>query len=346
MHHHTKLSKRRSAKSSLSFLTAAALMTTGMAFTASSSFAKAESKMKFDYEVLIIGGGPAGISAAMTLGRIRRSALVADDNRPRNAPSSHLNNFPTRDGIHPEEWRKLARKDLQKYDTIKSFNGRVHSVVQTDGGFRAKLSSGASISVKKVILAYGIKDKMQPIPGYKELWGKSIFHCPFCHGFETTGSKIGILINNEMGFHSVRMIQNFSTDLVIFTNGGVKPTAEQKKDLAKENIPVVEDKIARFQHVGEKLKNVELENGKNIELHYLFSSPELPFEIASDIGDSLGCKKTHFGLYEVNELGATSVPGVFAAGDNMAMAQSVLLSCAAGVKAGMGALQQLLMEEQ
>lgn len=346
MNQKTNLSRRQAVKFGLSTFTVAALMATGMATTASSSYAKAEGKMKFDYEVLIIGGGPAGISAAMTLGRIRRSALVADDNRPRNAPSSHINNFPTRDGIHPEDWRKFARKDLKKYDTIKSFNGRVLSVEQMDGGFQAKLSSGSSISVKKVILAYGIKDKMQPIPGYKELWGKSIFHCPFCHGFETRGSKIGILINNEMGFHSVGMIQNFSTDLVVFTNGRVKPTDEQKQYLARKKVPLVEEKIARLQYEGESLKNVELENGKKIERQYLFSGPELPFEIASDIGDSLGCKKTQFGLYEVNEMGATSVPGVFAAGDNMAMAQSVLLSCAAGVKAGMGALAQLLTEEE
>jgi thioredoxin reductase len=302
--------------------------------------------MKLDYDVLIVGGGPSGLSAAMTLGRIRRSVLVADDNRPRNAPSSHINNFPTHDGIHPEEWRNLARKDLKKYDTVNSFDGRVLSVKQVDGGFQARLSSGPSISSKNVILAYGIKDKMQPIPGYRELWGKSIFHCPFCHGFETSGSKIGILINNEIGFHVIGMIQNFSNDIVAFTNGRVQLTDEQKVDLNRRKIRLVEDKIARLLYEGENLTNVELENGQKIERKYLFSGPELPFETVSDIGDSLGCKKTQFGLYEVNELGASSVPGVFAAGDNMTMAQSVLLSCAAGVKAGMGTLQNLLSENE
>lgn len=309
------------------------------------SYAKTEKKMKFDYEVLIIGGGPAGLSAAMTLGRISRTALICDDNKPRNAPSAHINNFPTRDGINPEEWRKLARKDLEKYQTIKSFDGRVVSVEQIKNGFQAKLSSGSIVTVKKVILAYGIKDKMPPIPGFIELWGKAIFHCPFCHGFEVRGSKLGFVISNEMAFHALPMIQSLSPDLVVFTNEKMKLNDEQRQHLKQNKITHIEDRIERFQYKGEKLNSVILANGKQIDRQYLFYNAEMPFELKSDIGESLGCKKNQFGLYEANEFGVTSVPGVFAAGDNMSFAQSVLLACASGVKTGMAVIAELLKEE-
>jgi thioredoxin reductase len=301
--------------------------------------------MNIDHEALIIGGGPAGLSAAMTLGRISRSALVADDGQPRNAPSSHLNNFPTRDGIHPREWLKLARRDLDKYATIRRFDGRVVSAERTSGGFRAKLSSGAEVSVKKIILAYGIQDKMPPIPGFRELWGKSIFHCPFCHGFEIRGARIGFLISNETAFHPLPMIHSLSPDLVLFTNGKVKLSDEQRRLLDRRNIVLIEDEVSRIHHDGESLRSVELADGKRIERQYLFYNPELPFDLKSDIGNSLGCRKTPFGLYEVNEFGATSVEGAFAAGDNMAMGHSVLLAAASGVRAGTATIAQLLSEE-
>lgn len=329
------------------------LVSAGMAVTSASISDKASAveqkrkvnKVKFDYEVLIIGGGPAGISAAMTLGRISRSALIVDSRRPRNAPSSHLNNFPTRDGIHPQEWLRLARKDLEKYQTIKSLEGEVLSVLQTADSFSATLSTGLSVLVKKVILAYGIKDKMPSIPGFKELWGKSIFHCPFCHGFEIRGSKIGFIISSELAFHSLAMIHSLASDLIVFTNGKVKLSGDQKSELRKKNITLVEAKISRFHFDGEALKSVELETGQKIQRQHLFYNPEMPFDLKSDVGSSLGCKKNQFGLYEVNEMGATSVPGVFAAGDNMSMAQSVLLASASGVKSGMATIAQLLTEE-
>lgn len=322
-----------------------AVVITGLFVAIPDSYANGEEKMKFNYEVLIIGGGPAGLSAGMTLGRMSRTALICDDNKPRNAPSAHINNFPTRDGIHPEEWRKLARKDLEKYQTIKSFDGRVQSVEQVKNGFQAKLSSGSKINVKKVILAYGIKDKMPPIPGFKELWGKAIFHCPFCHGFEVRGSKLGFVISNEMAFHALPMIRSLSSDLVVFTNGTMKLNDEQRQQLGQMKVTLVEDSIERFQYKAETLNSVILASGKKIDRQYLFYNAEMPFELKSDIGESLGCKKNQFGLYEASEFGVTSVPGVFAAGDNTSFAQSVLLACASGVKTGMAVIAELLKEE-
>lgn len=300
--------------------------------------------MKTDYEVLIIGGGPAGLSAALSLGRIARSALVCDDARPRNAPSSHVNNFPTRDGVHPAEWRLAARNDLGKYQTIELFEGRVDSVEKSGPFFFATLASGRQIITKKVILADGVKDRLLPVPDFAELWGKSIFHCPFCHGFEIRGSRIGILAQSELAFHSLPMIHSLAADLVVFTHGMKLFTQDQREFLARKGISLMEEKIEGFVREGERLRSVVLSSGRSLERQYLFYSPPMPFELKSGIGLSLGCETDSFGLYKVEMRGKTNVPGVFAAGDNMSPGHSVLLASAAGSMAGMGAISELLME--
>ncbi len=301
--------------------------------------------MKFDYEVIIIGGGPAGLSAALSLGRMSRTALVCDDNRPRNAPSSHLNNFPTRDGIHPVEWRKLAKKDLEKYPTISFFEGSVLSVEKSPSGFTVKLSSGTEAFFKKVILAYGVEDKPLSVSGFSELWGKSIFHCPYCHGFEIRGSRIGFISNGEMTFHVLPLIYDLASDLILFTNGKAEFSGEQLDLLKRKNIEWIEEKISGFVLEGERLKSVSLENGKTVERDTLFLRPSFPFRLKSQIGETLGCEKTEFGFYKVGERGATTVDGVFACGDNISPAHSVLLAAASGMMAATGVVFELLNEK-
>lgn len=300
--------------------------------------------MKFDYEVLIIGGGPAGLSAALALGRMSRTALVCDDSRPRNAASSHLNNFPTRDGIHPAEWRKLARKDLEKYNTVNFFEGSVLSVDKAGSGFIAKLSSDQIFHFKKVILAYGVEDKYLSVPGYKELWGKSIFHCPYCHGFEVRGSKLGLIGNGETLFYMLPLIYDLASDLIVFTNEKAEFKEEQKDLLKRKKIRFIEDKIASFIYEGEKLKAVTFENGETVEREALYALPTFPYKLKSKIGEELGCEKDQFGFYKVGERGKTSVDGVYACGDNANGAHSVLLAAASGGMAAAGIVHELLSE--
>ncbi|TGL64183.1 NAD(P)/FAD-dependent oxidoreductase [Leptospira sarikeiensis] len=301
--------------------------------------------MKFDHEVLIIGGGPAGLSAALALGRMGRSALLCDDNRPRNIASSHLNNFPTRDGIHPAEWRKLVRKDLEKYNTIHFFEGTVLSVENSGAGFIAKLSSEKVLNFKKVILAYGVIDKFLEVPGYKELWGKSIFHCPYCHGFEVRGSKIGLIGNGEMLFHMLPLIYDLASDLVVLTNGKAEFKEEQKELLQRKKIRLIEEKISGFKYEEEKLNSVLFENGEELNREALYSLPSFPFQLKSQIGENLGCEKDQFGFYKVADRGKTNIEGVFACGDNVSPAHSVLLAAASGGMAGAGVVHELLNEK-
>lgn len=300
--------------------------------------------MNNDYEALIIGGGPAGLAAAMTLGRMSRRVLLCDDNRPRNAPSQHVNNFPSHDGIHPEEWRKQTRKDLEKYKTIESASDTVLSVEKESIGFKAKLASGKGIHAKKIILAYGVEDSLPAIPGFKELWGKSIFHCPYCHGFEIRGSKLGFLANHPMAFHGLPMIFDLASHLTIFTNGKAVYSPEQIAILKHKNIELIETKIEKLRHTGEKLESVVLEDKRTVELEGLFTFPSMPFKLKSNIGESLGCERTEFGLYKANERNGTNIPGVYACGDNMSMVHTVLLAAASGVLAGAGVAYELLQE--
>ncbi|PJZ75257.1 NAD(P)/FAD-dependent oxidoreductase [Leptospira neocaledonica] len=301
--------------------------------------------MKFDYEVLIIGGGPAGLSAALALGRMSRTALVCDDSRPRNAASSHLNNFPTRDGIHPAEWRKLVRKDLEKYNTINFFEGSVLSVEKSGPGFVAKLSLDKTFYFKKIILAYGVEDKHLPIPGYKELWGKSIFHCPYCHGFEVRGSRLGLLGNGDMLIYMLPLIYDLASDLIVITNGKAELKEEQKDLLNRKKIRLIEEKIIGFIYEGEKLKAITFENGVTIERDALYALPSFPYKLKSKIGEELGCEKDQFGFYKVGERGKTSIDGVYACGDNANGAHSVLLAAASGGMAGAGIVHELLSEK-
>lgn len=300
-------------------------------------------EFKIDYEVLIIGGGPAGLAAAMTLGRIGRSVLVCDDNRPRNAASSHVNNFPSRDGIHPESWRRETRRDLEKYQTVQFYSGHVAHVVQEDKIFKAKLSSEKIITAKKVILAYGMVDILPEIDGLSELWGKSVLHCAFCHGYEVRNQKIGIISNGDMAMHIAPLIWGLSCDLIIFTNGVAQLSDEQRQSLEKNNIMVIEEKIKRLNRIEDSLKEIVLEGGNVIERDALFLTPNLPIQMKSSIGLNLGCEKNEMGHYKVGERGETTVAGVYAAGDNMKFS-SVLISSASGVMAGTGVVFELLNE--
>lgn len=299
--------------------------------------------MKPKYDVLIIGGGPAGLSAALAVGRMGRTALLCDDGRPRNASSQHLNNFPSQDGIHPADWKKKVKADLQKYSTVKIENKTINSVEKKENFFEASIGEEI-IPISKVILAYGIVDQLPEIPGLRELWGKSVLHCTYCHGFEVRNEKLGLILDSPMAIQSLPSVYELSKDLVLFTMG-FKLEPELKDTILKKNLLIIETKIKSLNHDGEFLKSVLLEDGNLITLNRLFLAPKFPYLMKSQLGEKLGCEKTEFGIFKVSQRNETTVPGVFAAGDIMGMAHTTLLSAAAGNMAGAAAISSLLNEE-
>lgn len=341
-----ELTRREAIKITALMMGAAAVTSgcTSLDLQTSSSKSK-KIPIKPEYEVLIIGGGPAGLTAAMTLGRMSRSVLLCDDNRPRNFPSTHVNNFPSDDGIHPADWRRKTRKNLEKYKTVETADASVLSVVKNTSGFTAQLSSGETVFAKKLILAYGVVDTLPPIPGFKELWGKSIFHCPYCHGYEARDLKLGFFSSHPMAFHMVPMLHDLALHLTLFTNGKSPYTSEQVAILKQKKIDLVESKVSKLDYEQTSIKSVVLEDGKSVELQGLFFFPNEPFRLKSQIGELLGCERTEFGFYKVNERNQTTVSGVYACGDNMSMAHSVLLAAASGVTAGANVVYELLSEK-
>lgn len=261
--------------------------------------------MKLNYDVAIIGGGPAGLTAGLTLGRGGRSVLILDEGKGRNAPAAHMNNFPSRDGTPPDEFKEQIRNDLKKYEDVKIERTKVFSLEKTENGF---LVNGL-IFAKKIILAHGVRDILLPIPGMQELWGKSIFHCPYCHGYEFKNKRLGLLADEKTAEHMLPLLSGLSSDVKLFETGTIES----------------------FIYEGTNLRGVKLINGEVVERDALLFKPAQEF--TTDLGLKLGCEKTDLGFYKVDDNGMTTVPGVYAAGDITEMRQGVLFACSAGMKA-------------
>lgn len=261
--------------------------------------------MNKSVDVVIIGGGPAGLSAALTLARGRRTVLVIDEGKGRNAPAAHMMNFPSRDGTPPEEFKAQIRRDLADYKEVEIISNKVSSLEKVDSGF---LVNG-SIHAKKIILAHGVKDILLPIPGMKELWGKSIFHCPYCHGYEFRDQRIGLLADEKIAEHMFPLLKGLSSDVIHFPP----------------------DSIESFLHEGTKMTGVKLKTGEIVKRDCLLFKPGQEF--TTDLGVKLGCEKNEMGFYKVDDMGETTVSGVYAAGDIVEMRQAVLMACASGMKA-------------
>jgi thioredoxin reductase len=292
------------------------------------------------YDVIIVGGSYAGLSAAMSLGRSLRKVLIIDSGLPCNRQTPHSHNFITHDGETPKAIADKAREQVLQYKTVSIQQGLAVSATKTTGGFELTTADGAVLATRKLLFATGVKDVMPAIPGFAECWGITVIHCPYCHGYEVKQEKTGIMSNGDIGFEFSKLIANLTNDLTLFTNGKSTLSLEQQEKLQKHNIALVETEIAGFEHNNGRLKQVLLKDGSAIPLKAMYAKPS--FVQHCDIPVQLGCALNEQGYLAVDLLGRTSVPGVYAAGDNTAMMRAVSLAVAGGGMAGAGINKELV----
>jgi thioredoxin reductase len=299
-----------------------------------------QEKNRFD--VIIVGGSYAGLSAAMTLGRSLRKVLVIDSGKPCNRFTTHSHNFITHDGAVPSDIYKQAKKQVTQYETVSFFDGTALKATRHSEGFNVTTDNDNTFKASKLIFASGLRDVLPDVAGLRDCWGKTLLHCPYCHGYEVRNKKTGILGNGEYAFEFSKMILNWTSHLSIFTNGASTLTEEQREKIKKHNIPINEKKISRVEHNLGIMSKVVFEDNSSESLDAVYIKPHV--EQHCDIPVSLGCEQTETGHLKVDGAQKTTVPGVYACGDNSHLMRTVSLAVAAGTLAGAMANKELVDE--
>lgn len=295
------------------------------------------------YDVIIIGGSYAGMSAALALGRSLRKALVIDSGNPCNRQTPHSHNFIGFDGMAPADVKKNSQNSLMRYQSVTYQNGLVEDVVQKDGLFEVITSDNQLFTAKKILFATGLTDTIPNIPGFAECWGISVLHCPYCHGYEARYQRTGIIGNGDMGFELAKTISHWTSDLTLYTNGASTLSPEQVLKLNKHNIKVVENNIEELEHENGCVKRLHFTDTETDDIEAIYT--QLPFIQQCPIPEKLGCELTEKGFIKVDKCLETTVPGVFAAGDCLSLFRSIAHAVASGNKAG-AVINKCLIEEE
>ncbi|CAM4034698.1 NAD(P)/FAD-dependent oxidoreductase [Paenibacillus alkaliterrae] len=292
----------------------------------------------------IIGGGPAGLNAALVLGRSRRHVLLFDHNRPRNAVTHESHGFITRDGIPPRRFRELAHQDIAKYPTVTIKPDKAIEVTPYYGGFRIKTSNGVWFQARTIILAAGLKEFLPSVPGIQRFYGRSLFSCPYCDGWELRDKPIAIISESANAFHSAKIVYNWSKDILVCTNGENCLSEAQQGQLERKGIRVNRHRIRELVGENGMLNRIRFENNAEVKRTGGFISPR--WDQAVSFGEALGCAMTSQGGFVTDAFGRTSVRGVYAAGDSSIIAPTQLIIAAGeGSKAAIGANTDLTNED-
>ncbi|MEP6913565.1 MAG: NAD(P)/FAD-dependent oxidoreductase, partial [bacterium] len=293
-------------------------------------------------DVIIVGGGPAGLSAALVLGRCRRRVLICDAGRPRNAASHGLHGFLTRDGIEPAEFLRLAREQLRPYETVELRQAEVTNARRLATGFEITLNNGAVISSRKLLLATGVVDDIPAIEGLGELYGRSVFHCPYCDGWEMRDRSLAVYGRGENGLGLTLELLLWSRDLVLCTDGPAELSEDERERLAHHKITIREDRIKRLEGSDGALKRIVFANGEPLTRSAMFFSTG--HRQASDLAEKLDCKFTEQGCVDTGEYETTNVPGLYVAGDASRLVQFVIVAASEGAQAAVAINKELMKE--
>lgn len=295
---------------------------------------------KSDFDVVIVGGGPAGLSAALVLGRMRRSVLVCDTGDPANAVSHGVMGLISRDGISPGELRTISREQIGNYPSVEFRTAEVREAHREREMF-SLLASNQTVTARKVLLAHGLDYQLPDIPGVAELWGDKAFHCPYCHGWEVRDQRIGVIATSEKATNQSLLLRPLSDDIVVFDNGAGVLDAEARQRLDSCEVRLIEGAITAVDRDGKEVR-VLIDGGDPLTRDVLFVQTELMLRV--DLAEQLGANLDDQGAIDVDPAGATNVPGVRAAGDAALPPQSVAAALGCGAVAAYAINAELSLE--
>jgi thioredoxin reductase len=295
------------------------------------------------WDVVIVGAGPAGLSAALVLGRCRRKVLVCDDGEPRNAAARAMHGFLTRDGTAPRRMARLSRDELSRYPDVTLLDGTVSRVRRQSRRFAVQMADGQRVTARKLLLATGVTDDVPRLPGIERLYGQTVHHCPYCDGWEARDESIAVYGRRARAFEMARSMTAFSRDIVLCSNGASGLRAEQKRQLARNGVAVNEQPIARLVGRGVCLQGIEFTDGTFLPRTRLFF--DTPSHARSTLQRQLGCSIRPDGSVHCSGYEATDVPGVFVAGNVAGDVQLVVFAAAEGAKAAFGINRSLTRED-
>ncbi|WNF00271.1 NAD(P)/FAD-dependent oxidoreductase [Streptomyces luomodiensis] len=304
-------------------------------------------ELKNGYDVVVIGGGAAGLSGALMLTRARRSVVVIDAGNPRNAPASGVHGLLARDGMRPAELVERGRAEVRGYGG-QVVSGEVGEVIREETGFRVTLTDGRAVRARRLLLATGLVDELPDVAGLRSRWGRDVLHCPYCHGWEVRDQAIGVLASGPMSVHQALLFRQWSDDITFFSHTMPSPSGEEAEQLAARGIRVVDGEVASLEVVGDRLTGLRLSDGTVVEREALAVAPRMvartgfltalglrPVEHPSGAGEHIPSDAT----------GRTDVPGVWVAGNVTDPAAQVGAAAAAGATAAAHINADLIAEE-
>ncbi|MEU3339930.1 NAD(P)/FAD-dependent oxidoreductase [Streptomyces sp. NPDC006668] len=298
------------------------------------------------YEVVVVGGGAAGLSAALVLGRARRRTLVVDAGEPRNTPAAHMQGYLSRDGMPPAEFLAIGREEIARYG-VQLVRDRAVDASRGEG-FEVALESGRTVSARALVVATGLKDELPAVPGVAERFGRDVLHCPYCHGWEVRDQAFGVLATTPMSAHQALMVSQWSKDVTFFlhTVAGSELSDDDLRRLAAAGVEVVPGEVAGLVVEDDRLTGVRLADGTVHDRSVLFVAPRaVP---RTGLLERLGAEmdETPFGAYPViDERGKTSVPGLWAAGNASGFAEQVINAASRSYRVGATINGELLMAD-
>ena len=296
------------------------------------------------YDAIVVGAGPAGLSASLILGRCCRHVLLCDAGHPRNTASQGLNGFLARDGIKPLDLRRIGREQLSTYDTVEIRDIEVVDAKRLDSGqFEVTIADNTILRTRKLLLATGVTDQLPEIDGFGEFYGRSVFHCPYCDGWEVRNQPLAIYGRGQHGKGLALELTAWSRDLILCTDGPAELESDDRERLARNNIQLREERIVSLEGSNGVLEHVRFLTGEALERRAMFFSTG--HHQGSNLATKLGCEFTPKGAVNTGNYETTNIPGLYVAGDAGRWVELTIVAAAEGAEAAFAINTQLLKED-